>query len=33
MPASMKDGGTDSFGRKVEMLKTDGVPKWLGSED
>ncbi len=32
MPSSMKDGGTDSFGRKVEKLRSDGVPDWLGTE-
>ncbi len=32
VPASMKDGGTDSFGRRVEMLRTKGVPEWLGTE-
>ena len=29
-PSSMKDGGLDSHGRKVEALRKDGVPDWLG---
>lgn len=32
VPTSMKDGGTDSFGRKVETLRSEGVPTWLGTE-
>jgi iduronate 2-sulfatase len=30
LPTSMEDGGTDSFGRKVERLLSAGVPDWLG---
>lgn len=30
LPASMKDGGLDSHGRRVESLKKGGVPDWLG---
>ena len=30
VPTSSKDGDTDSFGRKAERLRTDGVPDWLG---
>jgi hypothetical protein len=32
MPAAMKDGDTDSFGRKVERLRSEGVPDWLGKD-
>ena len=32
VPTSMKDGGTDSFGRKVEKLRSEGIPDWLGTE-
>jgi iduronate 2-sulfatase len=32
VPISMKDGGTDSFGRKVEKLHSEGVPDWLGND-
>jgi len=32
VPTSMKDGDTDSFGRKVEKLRSEGVPDWLGSD-
>ena len=28
---SMKDGGLDSHSQKVESLRKDGVPKWLGT--
>jgi hypothetical protein len=27
---SMKDGGLDSHGRKVEALRKEGIPDWLG---
>ena len=30
VPDSIKNGGSDSFGRKVEMLRAKGVPDWLG---
>ena len=30
VPASIKDGGTDSYGRKFERLRKEGVPDWLG---
>ena len=29
-PSSMKGGGLDSHGRKVEALRKEGVPDWLG---
>jgi hypothetical protein len=32
LPASMKDGGLDSFGKRVERLRTDGIPEWLGKD-
>ena len=32
VPASMKDGGSDSFGKKVERLRNGGVPDWLGKD-
>jgi arylsulfatase A-like enzyme len=32
LPTSMKDGGTDSFGKKVRKLRAEGVPAWLGKE-
>lgn len=30
MPQSIRDGKQDSHGRKVEMLKEQGIPRWLG---
>ncbi len=30
VPTSIKDGGTDSYGKKYEMLRNQGVPDWLG---
>jgi iduronate 2-sulfatase len=30
MPQSLRDGETDTYGRKVERLKAEGVPQWLG---
>lgn len=30
VPSSMSGGGTDTFGRKVERLRSEGVPEWLG---
>ena len=30
VPTSIKDGGTDTYGRKYERLRTEGVPQWLG---
>jgi iduronate 2-sulfatase len=32
VPTSIKDGDTDSFGRKVEKLRSEGVPDWLGKD-
>ena len=32
LPTEMKDGGTDTFGRKVERLRSEGVPDWLGKD-
>ncbi len=32
VPSSIRQGGTDSIGRKVEMLRSDGVPEWLGKD-
>jgi hypothetical protein len=29
IPPTMTDGGLDSYGRRVETLKTEGVPSWL----
>jgi iduronate 2-sulfatase len=29
VPASFDKDGVDSFGRKVEMLRNQGVPEWL----
>ena len=31
VPPSMKGGGVDSHGRKVETLQAEGVPEWLGA--
>ena len=31
MPAAIEDGGNDSYGRRYEMLREQGVPDWLGS--
>lgn len=33
VPASMEDGGTDSFDKKVARLESVGVPSWLGGDD
>ena len=30
LPSSMKAGGLDSHGKKVEALERDGIPDWLG---
>jgi iduronate 2-sulfatase len=30
MPKALLDGDTDTYGRKVERLKKEGVPGWLG---
>ena len=30
IPASIRNGGTDSYGDKYEMLRDEGVPDWLG---
>ena len=30
LPSSMKDGGLDSHGRRVQALQKDGVSQWLG---
>ena len=32
VPASIESGGADSFGRKVEKLRSEGVPEWLGED-
>ena len=32
VPKSIEDGGSDSFGRKVERLVATGVPTWLGKD-
>ncbi len=32
VPKSIEEGGSDSFGRKVEKLLADGVPAWLGKD-
>jgi hypothetical protein len=28
----MKDGGLDSYGKRVERLKNEGIPEWLGKD-
>lgn len=30
IPNSLKDQGTDSYGKKFRMLRDEGVPEWLG---
>ena len=30
VPKSLKDGGTDTYGRKLQSLRTQGIPDWLG---
>ena len=30
VPKSIREGGTDSYGRKFERLRDEGVPEWLG---
>lgn len=32
VPKSIQEGGSDSFGRKVEGLLAEGVPSWLGKD-
>ena len=32
VPSSIKAGGTDALGRKAEKLRSEGVPKWLGTK-
>lgn len=32
VPKSIQEGGSDSFGRKVEGLLAEGVPGWLGKD-
>ena len=32
VPKSIQEGGSDSFGRKVEGLLAEGVPAWLGKD-
>ena len=32
VPEAMQSGGLDSYGKKVEMLRAEGVPEWLGKE-
>ncbi|HJN13242.1 MAG TPA: sulfatase [Pirellulaceae bacterium] len=32
LPSSMRNGGVDSFGKKVEKLKNEGIPQWLGKD-
>ena len=31
VPKSIEEGGTDSLGKKIDRLETNGVPEWLGS--
>jgi iduronate 2-sulfatase len=31
-PSSLDSGGQDSYGRKYEMLREQGVPEWLGAK-
>lgn len=30
IPTSIKDGGTDSYGKRYQKLRDEGVPNWLG---
>ena len=30
VPKSIEDGGTDSYGKRFERLRDEGVPAWLG---
>jgi iduronate 2-sulfatase len=32
LPSTMKDGGLDSYGKRVERLKNEGIPEWLGKD-
>ncbi len=32
VPISIQKGGSDSFGHKVERLRAEGVPDWLGKD-
>lgn len=32
LPSSMRDGGLDSFGKKVQKLRSEGIPEWLGRD-
>ena len=32
VPESIQEGGSDSFGRRVEGLLAEGVPGWLGED-
>ena len=31
-PSSLESGGQDSYGKKYEMLREQGVPEWLGAD-
>ena len=32
VPDSIKEGETDSLGKKVQQLRSDGIPSWLGKD-
>jgi hypothetical protein len=32
LPSTMKNGGLDSCGKRVERLQIEGIPKWLGKD-
>jgi iduronate 2-sulfatase len=32
VPTSIKEGGTDSYGRKYARLRNEGIPEWLGDD-
>ncbi|MDB4459054.1 sulfatase-like hydrolase/transferase [bacterium] len=32
LPSSMEDGGLDSYGKRVDRLRTEGIPEWLGKD-
>lgn len=31
MPDSLKEGGTDAYGRRFQQLRDEGIPEWLGN--
>ncbi|MEM1228534.1 MAG: sulfatase-like hydrolase/transferase [Planctomycetota bacterium] len=32
MPSSLRDNGLDSYGTKVQQLRDEGIPAWLGTD-